>query len=196
MVLVKPEAWDLFCSFRGTAQDLINRQSHIWYLIECSANNLITYGLRHDCKVIHQDRIFIRQCQNKLDRMNLEIQTDLGEKLKSELQEIKQLYQMEKRELILTLGNSESERTIGKVESEMNRNARRLEAIKRRKLTNMLREQENDTVGTVAGLKFDKRIQDKRESIETIMDNVRSKRRERCKNRRKKRVCDKKRRKA
>ena len=120
----------------------------------------------------------------------------MGEKLESELQEIKQLYQMEKRELILTLGNSESERTIGKVESEMNRNARRSEAIKRRKLTNLLREQEKDTVGTRAGLKFDKRIQDKRESIETIMDNVRSKRRERCKIRRKKRVCDKKRRKA
>ena len=30
MILVKPEAWDLFCSFRDTAKDLINRQSHIW----------------------------------------------------------------------------------------------------------------------------------------------------------------------
>ena len=63
------------------------------------------FGLRHDCKVINQDRIFIRKCQNKLDRINLEIQTDLVEKLESELQEIKQLYQMQKRELSLTLGN-------------------------------------------------------------------------------------------
>ena len=66
--------------------------------------------------MINQDRILIRQCQNKLDRINLEIQTDLVEKLKSELQEIKKLYQMEKGELILTLGNSESEKIIGKVE--------------------------------------------------------------------------------
>ena len=97
------------------AQDLINRQSHIWYLTECSTNqDLITYGLRHDCNVINQNRIFIRQCLNKLDRINLEIQADLVEKLKSELQKIKKLYQMEKGELILTLGNSESERIIGK----------------------------------------------------------------------------------
>ena len=126
MVLVKPEVWDLFCSFRDTVKNLINRQSHIWYLTECSTNNLITRGLRHECKVINQDRIFIQQCQNKLDSIILEIQTDLVEKLKSELQEIKKLYQMEKGELILTLGNSESERIIGKVKSEMNRNARKL----------------------------------------------------------------------
>ena len=66
----------------------------------------------------------------------------------------------------------------------MNRNARKLEAIKRRKLMNLLREQEKETVGSGTGAKFDKL--DKRESIETRMDNVRSKRRERCKNRRKK----------
>ena len=84
-----------------------------------------------------------------------------------------------------TSGNSESERIIGNVESEMNRNSRRLEVINKRKLTNVLREQEKDTVGTGTGGKFDKRMQDKRESIETRMDNVRGKRRERSKNRRK-----------
>ena len=185
MVLVKSEMWDLFCSFRDTAQGLINHQSHIWYLTECLTNNLITYGLRHNCKVINQDRAFIMQCQNKLDRINLEIQTNLVEKLKSELQEIKKLYQMEKEELILTLGNSELERIIGRVESEMNRNARKLEAIKKGKVTNLLKEQEKNTVGSGTGWAFDKRIWDSKESIETRIDNVRSKRRERCKNGRK-----------
>ena len=119
-----------------------------------------------------------------MDLIHLEIQTDLVEKLKSELQEIKKLYQMAKGELILALGNSESERIVGKVESEMNRNARKLEAIKRRKLTNLLREQEKDTMGSGTGGKLDKRIRDRRESIESIetrMDNVRSEGRERCK---------------
>ena len=68
----------------------------------------------------------------------------------------------------------------------MNRNARRLEAIKRRKFTNLLREQEKDTGGSGTGGEFDKRIQDKRETIETRMVNVRGKRMERCNNRRKK----------
>ena len=77
MVFIRPDTWRLFCSFRDTAHDLVSHKSHIWSLKECSSNNIITYGLRHECKLINEDENFLRRCQRKLNRVNLELQIDL-----------------------------------------------------------------------------------------------------------------------
>ena len=89
MYFIRPDTWRLFCSFKDTAHDLVSHQSHIWFLKECSSNNIITYGLRHECKLINEDENFLRRCQRKLNRVNLELQNDLIQQLSLELKDIR-----------------------------------------------------------------------------------------------------------
>ena len=166
---------------KSWSQKLVSHKSHIWFLKECSSNNIITYGLRHECKLINEDENFLHRCQRKLNQVNLELWNDLIHQLSLELKDVQKNYHRTKRELIQRLGDIEAGKAFGKVKSEMNRNGKRLEKNIKRKLSRLLRAKDMELVE-----------KDTEEEYKQKKNSVfRNCRKERYKNRREKRKGDK-----
>ena len=182
MVFIRPDTWRLFCSFWDNAHDLVSHKSHIWFLKECSSNNIITYGLRHEFKLINEEENFLRRCQGKLNRVNLELQNDFVHQLSLRLKNIRKNYHRTERELIERLGDIEAGKAFGIVKSEMNRNGKRLEKNKKRKLSRLLPAKDMELVEKEKDI--EKEYKQNKNSV------FRNCRKERCKNRRKKRKGD------
>ena len=183
MIFIRPDIWRLFCNFRDTAHNLVCHKSHISFLKECSSNNIITYGLRHECKLINEDENFLRRCQRKLNRVNLELHNDLIQQLSLELKDIRKSYHRTERELTGRLGYIEAGKAFGIVQREMKRNGERLEKNKKRKLSRLLRAKDMEIVGKEKDIE-----EEYKQNKNSVFRNCRI---ERCKNRRKKRKGDK-----
>ena len=98
-------------------------------------------------KLINEDENFLRRCQRKLNRVNLELQNDLIQQLRYSIKDIRKNYHRTERELIERLGDIEAGEAFGIVQREMKRNGKRLEENKKRKLSRLLRAKDMELVG-------------------------------------------------